>query len=187
MLNGFQYTDASRPRDLPDFRVASLDLAPLAMAFIGLVPLSICGEGFTGGPAVIIDRYGNIYGELFIGMQLSCLGYISAGERYVDRAPSGINWTRAKIPSPSDISNTISGWCSNVQIQVVAGVSATGCFNGSAAWTAFYTPGVGGSIFATYGIPTRMKREDLAWDYIDRYLGITRNEVLLQIYSSACK
>ena len=42
ILNGRQYIDASRPRDLPDFRIVNVDLVPAILAF---TPLAVCRRG----------------------------------------------------------------------------------------------------------------------------------------------
>ncbi len=184
VLNGQQYIDGTRPRDLPDFRVASIDFAPLIWSGLGAVPFTLCGKAFTGGITGIIDRYGKIYGEFFLGLQGSCLGYVSAGEGYVDRNPSSLSWDQSDIPDENQIHETIVGICGNVQGQIIGGLSASLCLNGSASITAFYTPGIGGSLFDSMGFVTPWERPDLAWDYIDRIPGINEPEVLQQIISN---
>lgn len=180
-LNGEQYIDADRSRDLPDFRVASLDIAPFIEALIGAVPIAICGKGFTGGPSAVIDRYGNIYAELFIGGQLSCLGYISMGEGYVARQFSDIRWAESEIPTEGEIRDTITGFCFNGGVQLVAGISGTICVNGATAATEFLSPGIGGSIYGSYGFETPLRRPDLAWDYVDRIPGISKDDIYYEI------
>jgi hypothetical protein len=188
-LNGTQYIDGSRPRDLPDFRIASLDLAPALIALIGATPLAACGKGITGGPSLIIDSFGNFYAVGFFGVQLSCLGYVSFGEGYAARIYSDINWNRPRSINEEQIRATITGWCVNAGVQVVAGISGSWCVNGATSATWFYTPGVGGSIYGSYGIALPYKRPDLAWNYVDQTPGIFKQDVyndLLLAYAS-CK
>ena len=189
ILNGRQYIDGNRPRDLPDFRVASLDIAPALVLAVGGGPFAVCGKGLTGGLEGVIDRFGNTYAVGFLGGQLSCLGYISVGEGYVARQFSDINWNRPRPVNEAQIRETITGFCINGGIQLVAGASGSICLNGATSATWFYTPGAGGSVYGSFGVELPYKRPDLAWDYVDQTQGYTKQDVyydLLLAYAS-CK
>jgi RHS repeat-associated protein len=179
--------DHDRPIDLPDFRIANIDIAPALLAVLGIVPLSICGKIATGGVSAVVDRYGHVYGGVFLGAQGSCFGYISGGEGYVNRnfitreglrfSSSGINWTQAEIPNETEIAETITGPCANASGQVLGGINGSVCWNGAASAYAFLTPGAGFAIYGSFMLDLNYRRPDLAWDYIDRDPGETRADV----------
>jgi hypothetical protein len=175
--------DYDRPIDLPDFRVVSVDIAPAVVALIH-PGLAICGKGLTGSVSAVVDRYGHVYGGFFLGGQLSCLGYVSAGEGYVARHFSDIRWTRSEIPNEDQINATITGPCLNGSIQIVGGVVGSICVNGATSALMFLTPGVGGAVYGSWMFDLGLLRQDLAWDYIDRVPGYTRADVEARITSS---
>ncbi len=172
----WQYLDEGRPKDLPDFRVASVDVAPLLELAIPPHIWGVVGKFVTGGPVAFVDRFGRLYGGFFIGGQYSYLGYISAGEGYVDRYwPPDIR--ELKIPDRTEVSDAITGPCLNVQGQTLVGVGGSVCVNGATSSFVFF--GIGGGI-AGYGswlFDLHKNIPEWNWDYVDYISGFTRQDV----------
>jgi hypothetical protein len=190
------YLDEMRPRDLPDFRIASLDVVNLELSLAGIsLP-----TGPTAGGAAMIDRHGQLYIGGFFGWQagnsVPVYGAISMGEGYIMKttSQSGVHKTldplggtgNREFLNSDEIRTSLTDWCYfNFQTAFATGGIGARCPNNVTTVTYFYTPGYGVALYASYFEPFVLKQstqEFLAWDYIDKLPGYTRSNLYQRLY-----
>jgi len=177
-LDGQEYLDADRPRDLPDFRTMSGDLLWLLGGPAGIIVSQI----FDAGLSVTIDRYGEIYVSGYGGVAPSIGGQpISVGEGYISRRPEEIInqiSNRGYIPSATQTHEAITGFCDVLGANLLTGLGQVAlCGNGSTMVVYGYTFGlIGGHFEGSFGMDTGINIPSLAWDYIDKKSGIDIHE-----------
>ncbi len=166
-LDGQEYLDADRPRDLPDFRFVNIDVA---MDFIPVLG-NIVAAGFVG----VIDRYGYVYAGVYGGLGATAGLPVTVGESYIapyrsDIIPQirGIG----AIPEPDRTKAVITGACGNFTLGISFYPSASICQSGGYSMNYSYSIGFGGSMTISSIFGPFNKIDHLAWDYIDRKSGI---------------
>jgi hypothetical protein len=170
-LDGQEYLEASRPRDLPDFRFVSIDVAMDWIPVVG----NIITAGFVG----VIDRYGYIYVGAYGGFGMTFGAPVTFGESYAAPYRSSIIPQirgEGEIPEPNQLEWVITGACGNFSLGAGFVPSVSICQSGGYSMNYAYSIGFGGSMTISRVYGPYYKADQLAWDYIDRKLGVGIHE-----------
>ena len=194
-LNGYEYLDAGRVLDLPDFRTLGGDSLPWLTAVAAFSPgtqpiapyLALASQVVDFGGEVTLDRFGNVYFTAFGSVAPNIGGgAVSSMEGYIAKFGNIEERISGSSPGPSErtVAGTITGWCANADINLVFNnIGGGGCQN-TGFYSAYgYSLGIGGfSYGASYGWQFPFKIEALAWDYIENKRGVSKSEVIQMLH-----
>jgi RHS repeat-associated protein len=160
--------DSGHMTDLPDFRLITAAGGPLS-------------------GAVLLDRYGNVYGSVQIGKGIA--GYFGIGEGYI--GVGNIVRGYAFVGTEDELVRAMQGVAVSLSAAAVWGAQAnfTICLDDIfyCAASVVYTMGgvgqIGISAGPTFKLPVN-KNPTLAWDWMFHLAGPTRNQVWERVLAS---
>lgn len=172
-----------------DFHTISGDVVSLLGYVIpGVDLVQVIGYFINAGFSITTDRYGNIYGSISGALAPSAGGSpLAAGEGYVNSDPTQIISSimgQRPIPSESEMVSVLgNGVCfGGGATLLMHSTQGFVCGGGSSIFMYGYdTSLLGDSIGGSYTFERLGKIPSLAWDYIERKPGVSREEALSEI------